>query len=94
MEFGKGFEISIITTIIKKKHFKKKREDLLIMQLIIHSNRRGVMNVTGATPISSQSAPDAFSKNFAQIKTKLNTKMSKIRKLYESKEKNLSKMMS
>ena len=52
------------------------------------------MNVIDATSISSQSAFDAFSRNFAQIKAKLNTKMSKIRKFYESKEKNLSRMMS
>ena len=90
----KRFEISIITTIIKKKHFEKKQEDLLIMQFIIHSNRQDVMNVADATSISSQNAFDAFLKNFAQIKAKLNTKMNKIKKLYESKEKNLSKMMS
>ena len=83
----------IITTIIKKKHSEKRREDLLTMQSTIHSNRRDVMNVIDATSISSQNAPDAFSRNFAQIKAKLNTKMSKIKELYESKEKNLSKMM-
>ena len=88
------FEISIITTIIKKKHSEKRREDLLAMQPTIHPDRRDVMNVTGATSINSQDAPDASSKNFAQIKAELNTKMSKIRKFYESKEKNLSKMMS
>ena len=64
------------------------------MQFIIHSNRRDVMNVIGATSINSQNAFDALLRNFAQIKTKLNTKMSKIRELYELKEKNSSKMMS
>ena len=64
------------------------------MQSAIHSERRDVMNAIDATLISSQSAFDASSRNFAQINTKLNTKMSKIKKLYESKEKNLSKMMS
>ena len=52
------------------------------------------MNVAGATSISNQSAFDAFLKNFAQIKAELNTKMSKIKELYESKKKNLSKMIS
>ena len=52
------------------------------------------MNVIGATSINSQSAFDALLKNFAQIKAKLNMKMSKIKKFYKSKEKNLSKMMS
>ena len=51
------------------------------------------MNVIDATSISSQNAFDALSKNFAQIKTKLNTKMNKIRKFYELKEKNLSEMI-
>ena len=91
---GGRFGISIITTIIKKKHSEKRREDLLTMQLTIHSNRRDVMDVTGATSVSSQSAFDASLRNFAQIKAKLNTEMSKIRELYESKEKNLSRMMS
>ena len=88
------FGISIITTIIKKKHSEKRREDLLTMQLIIHSDRRDVMNVAGATSVSSQGAFDASLKNFAQIKAELNTEMSKIRRFYKSKEKNLSKMMS
>ena len=64
------------------------------MQLAIHSNRQNVMNVVDATSISNQNAFDASSRNFAQIKTKLNTKMNKIKKFYESKEKNLSKMIS
>ena len=64
------------------------------MQLIIHSNRRNVMNAVDATLINNQNAFDAFSKNFAQIKAELNMKMSKIEELYESKEKNLSKIMS
>ena len=85
---------AIITIIIRKKYFEKKREDLLIMQLVIHSDRRDVMNVIDATSINNQGAFDALSKDFAQIKTKLNMKMSKIKKLYESKEKNLSKMIS
>ena len=64
------------------------------MQFIIHLNRRDAINVIDATSINSQNAFNAFLKIFAQIKTKLNTKMSKIKKLYESKEKSLSKMMS
>ena len=64
------------------------------MQSVIYSDRREVMNATGATLISSQGAFDALSRNFAQIKTKLNTKMNKIKEFYESKEKNLSKIMS
>ena len=85
---------TIITTIIKKKHFEKKRENLLIMQLAIHSDRQNVMNAIDAMSINNQSASETPSRNFAQIKTKLNTKMSKIRKLYESRKKNLSKIMS
>ena len=64
------------------------------MQLIIHLNRRNVMNAIDATSINNQNAFDAFLRNFAQIKAKLNMKINKIEKLYESKEKNLSKMMS
>ena len=92
--FSESLGTTIITTIIKKKHSEKKQEDLLIMQLVIHSNRRDMMNAADATSINNQSASDALSKDFAQIKTKLNMKMNKIEKLYESKEKNLSKMMS
>ena len=64
------------------------------MQLVIHLNRQDVLNAADATSINNQNAFDALSKNFAQIKAKLNMKMNKIRKLYELKEKNLSKMMS
>ena len=78
---------------IKKKYSEKRRENLLTMQLAIHSDRRNVMNAIDATSISIQSASDALSKNFAQIKAKLNMKMNKIKKLYESKEKNLSKII-
>ena len=85
---------TIIIIIIRKKYFEKRRENLLIMQLVIHLNRRDVVNVIGATSINSQDVFDASLKNFAQIKTKLNMKMGKIKRLYESKEKNLSKMMS
>ena len=85
---------AINTIIIKKKHFEKRREDLLIMQPVIHLNRQDVMNAIDATSISSQSAFNALSRNFAQIKTKLNMKMNKIKELYELKKKNMSKMMS
>ena len=51
------------------------------------------MNIIDATLINSQNAFNAFLKNFAQIKTKLNTEMSKIKEFYKSKEKNLSKMI-
>ena len=64
------------------------------MQSAIHSNRQNMMNAVDAMSINSQNAFNAFSINFAQIKTKLNMKMNKIRKFYESKKKNLSKMMS
>ena len=64
------------------------------MQFVIHLNRRDMMNAAGATLINSQNTFDALLKNFAQIKTKLNMKMSKIKKLYELKEKNLSKIIS
>ena len=64
------------------------------MQLAIHSDRRDMMNAIDATSINSQSASDALLRSFAQIKTKLNIKMNKIKEFYESKEKNLSKMMS
>ena len=64
------------------------------MQLAIHSDRQDVMNAIDATSINNQNAFDAFSRNFAQIKTKLNMKMSKIKELYELKKKNLSKIMS
>ena len=90
----KSLKTAIITIIIKKKYSEKRREDLLIMQLAIHSNRWDVMNATDATSISNQNAFDALLKSFAKISTKLNMKMSKIKRFYESKEKNLSKMMS
>ena len=64
------------------------------MQLAIHSDRRNMMNVIDAMLTSRQNASDALLNNFAQIKAKLNAKMSKIRKLYESKKKNLSKIIS
>ena len=64
------------------------------MQFAIHLNRRNMMNVIDATSINSQDAFDALLTNFVQIKTKLNIKMSKIKRFYELKEKNLSEMMS
>ena len=51
------------------------------------------MNAIDVTLINNQSAFDAFSKNFAQIKAELNMKMNKTKKFYKSKEKNLSKKM-
>ena len=80
--------------MIKKKHSEKRQEDLLIMQFVIHSDRRDVMNAIGATSINSQDAFDTLSKDFVQIRIKLNMKMNKIKEFYELKEKNLSKMMS
>ena len=53
-----------------------------------------MMNAINATSISSQSASDALSRSFTQIKTKLNMKIDKIKELYKLKEKNLSRMMS
>ena len=64
------------------------------MQPAIYSNRQDVMNAIDATLINSQNTFDALSRNFAQIKTKLNMKMNKIKELYESKEKNLSRIIS
>ena len=64
------------------------------MQLAIHSNCWNVINAIDATLINNQNAFNAFLKSFAQIKTKLNIKMNKIKKLYESKKKNLLKMIS
>ena len=52
------------------------------------------MNAIDATLTSRQNAFNTLLKNFAQIKTKLNTKINKIEKLYELKKKNLTKMMS
>ena len=52
------------------------------------------MNAIDATSINSRNAFNAPLTNFVQIKTKLNMKMNKIEKFYESKEKNLSEMMS
>ena len=49
----KDLKTAIITTIIKKKHFEKRKEDLLIMQLAIHSDCKNVMNATGATSINN-----------------------------------------
>ena len=63
------------------------------MQFVIHLNRRDVMNAIDAMSINNQNAFNALLRNFAQIKTNLNMKIKKIRKFYESKEKNLSKMM-
>ena len=52
------------------------------------------MNAIDAPLINNRNAFNAFLRNFAQIKTKLNMKMNKIKKLYETKEKNLSKIIS
>ena len=90
----KSLKTTIVIIIIKKKYFEKKQEDLLIMQLIIHSNCRNIMNAIDAMSINNQSVFDALLKNFAQIKTKLNMKINKIKKLYKLKEKNLLKIMS
>ena len=64
------------------------------MQFAIYLNHFNQMNAIGATLMSSQNAVNAFLINFAKIKMKMNTKMSKIKKLYELKKKNLTKMMS
>ena len=89
----RSLETAIIIIIIKKKYSEKRQEDLLIMQLAIHLNCRDVMNAIDAMSINNQSAFDAFSTNFVQIKTKLNMKINKIREFYESKKKNLSKII-
>ena len=52
------------------------------------------MSAIDATSINSQSAFDTSSKDFAQIKMKLNMKMNKTEKFYELKKKNLSRIMS
>ena len=64
------------------------------MQLIIYLNRRNVMNVINAMLINNQDAFNASLKNFAQIKTKLNMKMNKIKEFYKLKNKNVSKIIS
>ena len=79
---------------MRKINLRRDRENLLIMQPAIHSNRFDQMNATGATSMNNQSAVNALLTNFAKIKIKMNTKISKIKRLYESKKKNLTKMMS
>ena len=51
------------------------------------------MNAINETLINNKSVFNAFLKNFAQIRAKLNMKMNKIKKLYKSKEKNLLKII-
>ena len=82
-----------ITESLKKINLKKNRRNLLIMQPAIHSNRFDQMNAIGATSMNNQNAINAFLTSFAKIKIKMNTKMNKIRKFYESKKKNLKKIM-
>ena len=83
-----------ITGSLRRIILRKDRKNLLIMQLVIHSNRFDQMNAIDATSMSSQNAVSAPLTNFAKIKIKMNTKMNKIREFYESKKKNLTKMMS
>ena len=64
------------------------------MQPAIHSDRLGQVDAIGATPMSSQNAASASLTGFAKTKAEMNTKMSKIRGLYGSKEKNLTGMVS
>ena len=64
------------------------------MQLAIHLNRFDQMNAIGATSISSQNTINASLTNFAKIKMKINTKMNKVKKFYELKKKNLTRMIS
>ena len=61
----KSLRTAIIIIIIRKRHFKERRENLLIMQPVIHSNRRNVINAIDATSINSQNAFDASLRNFA-----------------------------
>ena len=56
------------------------------MQLVIYLNRQDLMNAIDATLINSQNTLNAFSRHFAQIKTELNMKINKIKKLYELKK--------
>ena len=79
---------------MKRISLRKDRGNLLIMQSAIHSDRFDQMNAIDAMLMSSQSAVNAFLTNFAKIKMKMNTKMNKIRRLYELKKKNLTRMMS
>ena len=83
-----------ITESLKKISLRRNRKNLLTMQPAIHSNRLGQMNAIDATSMSSQNAASALLTNFAKIKIKMNTEMSKIKKLYKSKKKNLTRMMS
>ena len=52
------------------------------------------MNAIDATTINSQSAVNALLTNFIKAKMKINRKINKIKKLYELKKKNLTKIMS
>ena len=79
---------------MRRISLKRDRENLLIMQFAIHLNRFDQMNAIDATSMSNQSAVNASLTNFAKIKMKMNMKMNKIKRLYESKKKNLTKMMS
>ena len=79
---------------MRRINLKRDRGNLLVMQPAIHLNRLDQMNAIGATSMNNQSAISAPLMSFAKIKMKMNTKMSKIKRLYESKKKNLTKMMS
>ena len=63
------------------------------MQLAIHSDRRNIINAIDTTSINSQNVLNMLLKSFAQIKIKLNMKISKIKRFYKSKEKNLLKIL-
>ena len=85
--------IEWITESLRRIILRRDRENLLTMQPAIYSDRFDQMNATGATSMSSQDAVNAPLTSFAKTKVKMNTKMNKIRELYESKKKNLTKMM-
>ena len=88
------WEQQLLLSSLKKNILRKDKKICWSCSSLFIQYRWDVMNAVDATSINSQNAFDALSKNFAQIKTKLNMKMSKIKELYKLKEKNLSKMMS
>ena len=63
------------------------------MQFAIHSNCREIINAIDATLTSNQNAFNALLKNFEQIELKLNTKISIIKELYKTKEKNANEII-
>ena len=64
------------------------------MQFTIHLNRCEIMNAIDATLTSSSNALNALSKEFEQIKLRLNTKISIIKEFYKTRKKNANEVIS